>query len=117
MAIVNILLLAIFVGALISLPFFLKWLAKGDILYTEVPERTAKAIMRSGSLDHFVMSLKEYHLNKPGSRRFDPTKPEWEVLKNRPNKNYDDRNPLSRWLGLYWVGIPPFRKVYSYTFA
>jgi regulator of protease activity HflC (stomatin/prohibitin superfamily) len=113
-----ILLAVVLAGMLIGLPFFLKWLAEGNILFTTVPEGTAKAVLKSKTLDHIVLSLKGSHLNKPGSLWYDPALPDWEVVKNvRGSKiTYEDRNFLSRWLGIYYVGIPPFRTVYEYLF-
>ncbi len=110
-------LLVITLGLAICLPFFLNWLADGDILYTKVREGTAKAVMRGKSLNHLVMSLKGSHLNDPEASWFDPSIPEWEVVKNEPGITCDSRKFLSRSLGLYFVGIPPFRSVYAYTFS
>jgi len=111
-----ILLIVVIAGMLIGLPFFLKWLADGNVLFTTVPEGTAKAVLKSKTLDHIVMSLKGFHLNKPGSYWYDSDLPLWEVVKNKPGIKYEDRNFLSRWLGIYYVGIPPFRTVYEYLF-
>ena len=112
-----VLLALVLAGMLIGLPFFLKWLAEGNTLFTTVPEGTAKAAMKSKTLDHVVMSLKGSHLNKPGSSWYDESIPDWEVVENVSEVSYEDRNFLSRWLGIYYVGIPPFRTVYTYRFA
>ncbi|MBA3789426.1 hypothetical protein H0X32_03490 [Patescibacteria group bacterium] len=115
-------LFAFVLGGLIALglglPFILRELADGDILFTTVQEGTAKAIMRGEDFDHFVMAFKNYHLNDPRKKRLhDPRKPDWEVLPDTESaEHYDDRHPLVRWLGLHWVGIPNLRTVYTYPF-
>jgi hypothetical protein len=107
-------------GTAIATPFFLNWLADGDVLFTKVKEGTAKAVMIGKTFSHFVMSHRGYHLNIPGNPEFDPREPAWEVLENKRGKTpdfYDDRNWLFKKLGIFYVGIPPFRSVLRYKFA
>lgn len=116
---------AIALGAGIA-PFFMNWLADGDVLFTKVREGTAKAIMTGDTFHHFLLSHRGYHLNDPRWKkvddddRYDNSLPAWEVIKN-PNaelpEKYDDRGWLLRKLGLFWVGLPPFRSVYEYNFV
>lgn len=105
--------------------FFLKWLAKENILFTTVHEGTAKAIMLGDSFDRFIMSFEKYHLNVPGGPEYRSDKPDWEVLYHGPDNedgfptddaHYDRRNWLLKQLGLYWVGWPWAARVYVYPF-
>jgi regulator of protease activity HflC (stomatin/prohibitin superfamily) len=105
------------IGIGAATPYFLKWLAIEDILFTPVPEGTAKAIMRSESLDHFVMSDSHLHLNDPNRRWYDSKLPVWEVLGNVHGESYKDPNVLAHWLGLAWVGLPDLRTVKRYMFS
>lgn len=121
--------LAIVVLAMVTvgIPFFLKWLAEENILFTTVKEGTVKVIMRGGSLDRFLMSFSGYHLNDPSNKsRYKEDQPEWEVLyhgKGNPHgftkeedDYYDDRPALLKNLGLYWVGWPWANSIYVYAF-
>lgn len=108
-------------GTAAASPFVINWLADGDSFFTKVSEGTAKAVMRGGtrgSFDHFVMAFEGHHFNVPGSDWFDRTIPAWEVLDNDPvdDKYFDLRDPLTKWLGVYYVGIPPFRQLKEYRF-
>lgn len=112
-------------------PFFMNWLADGDVLFTKVKEGTAKAIMTGDTFHHFVLSHRGYHLNDPrwkkdpADDRYDNSLPAWEIVPNpdvtkpggKPPEVYDNRGWLLRKLGLYWVGLPPFRSVYEYNFV
>lgn len=109
------------VGAVaISSPLWLKSLAKSDILVTEIEEGSAKAIMKSESFLRFVMSFEDHHLNDPEAAWYDDRFPEWEVHRRNPSESasraFDNRSGLMHWLGLYFVGIPPFRNVHTYEF-
>lgn len=108
----------------VGIPFFLRWLAEENILFTTVKEGTAKAIMRGNSFDRFVMSFAGYHLNDP-EKDWCKSCPEWDVLYHGKNNKdgfderdavYDDRSPLLKHLGLYWVGWPWANSVYVYAF-
>lgn len=100
-----------------SLPFLMNWLADGDDLYTKVAEGTAKAVMRGKSLSRIIMSFQGHHLNDPSAPWYDESLPEWEVLKNDLGETYESRGWLTKKLGIYSVGIPPFMSVYNYRFA
>jgi len=118
---------------LIATPFFMTWLADGDILFTKVREGTAKAVMAGDSFHHFVLSHRGYHLNDPRwrgtshSHLYDDSASPWDVLKNPtgdgslPPEAYDPRSGTIGWvmrkLGLFWIGLPPFRSVLSYSFS
>jgi hypothetical protein len=110
-------------GSAIAFPFFLNWLAEENILFTKVQEGTVKTILRGRSFERHIMSFENYHLNDP-SHRFDPSKPEWEVIYHgveagtveERNARYDDRHPLLKHFGLYWVGLPWANSVYVYSF-
>lgn len=115
---------AIALGAGIA-PFFMNWLADGDVLFTKVREGTSKAVMSGSTFHHFLLSHRGYHLNDPRWKKHDDTRyddyfPAWEIVKN-PDKElpekYENRGWLLRKLGLYWVGLPPFRSIYEYNFV
>ncbi|HVW82998.1 MAG TPA: hypothetical protein VHC68_03615 [Candidatus Paceibacterota bacterium] len=104
-------------------------LARRNILFTFVQEGTVKAIMRGKTFDHLVMSYHGFHLNDPRKPWYKDSSPPWEVLQNdwkdfseaggdarALEERYDDRFWFERFLGAYWVGIPPFRKVLWYKF-
>ena len=123
-AAVLIVLAALLVAVIgfIALSFFLKWLAKENILLTTAKEGTAKVIMRGDSFDRLVLSFKKYHLNDPKGRGYRSDRPDWEILYHGPDnengfskkneqgeneqedKYYDRRPWLLKHLGLYWVG-------------
>src|SRR3989344_2741485 len=121
----------------IALVLFLPWLAQESVLFTTVKEGTAKAIMRGGSFDRFVMSFEGYHLNVPSEPGYDSSEPDWQVLyhgRNNtsgfgegaakgtpsadglPDSFFDRRLWLLKTLGLYWVGWPWATSVYVYQF-
>ncbi len=97
-------------------PFLLRWLADGDVLFTTVREGTVKTVMKGNSFEHMVMSLRGYHLNMPGDRWYDRNLPKWEIVRNPANEECDSRSYITRKLGIYLVGVPYLRKVYSYHF-
>lgn len=110
----------------VGIPFFLKWLAEENVLFTTVKEGTVKVVMRGGSLDRFLMSFSGYHLNDPANKQYRADQPEWEVLYHgKDNRHgftreddeyYDTRPALLRHLGLYWVGWPWANSIYVYAF-
>lgn len=116
-----LLVLAVLVA---SIPFFMKWLAVENILFTTVKEGTSKAIMRGKSFDRFLMAFDGYHLNDASKPWYRADHPEWEVLyhgrKNgdpgEKDNQYDDRSWLLKHLGLYWVGWPWANSVYVSAF-
>jgi len=101
-----------------SSPFLLKALAKGDTLVTEVPEGAAKAIVKGQTFSRFIMSYENHHLNDPRALWYDDKLPEWEVIRHLPKEadDYQNHSRLLDWLGLFWVGLPPFREVHKYDF-
>lgn len=119
-------LAVLIVVAVVFFPFFLKWLAQENILFTTVQEGTVKAIMRGRSFERFIMSFAGYHLNDSMKTWYKPEHAKWEVLyhgKNNGNRfadesddYYDDRPWLLKHLGLYWVGWPWANSVYVYAF-
>lgn len=105
------------VAAYIATPFMLSGAAEDNVLYTKVTEGTGKVIVKGRSFHSAILSFRGYHLNDPKRHYFNPKEPEWEVLENEPGNHYEHRPAYTREFGLYWVGIPGMRKVYTYKFA
>lgn len=95
---------------------FSRW-ADDDRFFTKVKEGTGKVIVKGKTFHRAVLSFKGHHLNEPGKSWHDPSQPDWEILPDKPGKNYDDRPHLLKEFGLYWVGIPGMRNVYEYHFV
>lgn len=95
------------------LPWVLKNFSEHNFFITAVQEGTAKAIMKYGEFDRFVLSWKGHYLDK-----------DWNVKEFEKGKETaDDMHPKSihsmdRWLpgGLRWVGWPFGNTVYCYHF-
>ncbi len=104
-------------GAYIATPFLLSTSANSNLLYTKVPEGKGKIIAKGKSFHRAILSFRGYHLNERGKPHFDENEPEWEVLPNKPGKNYETRPQYTRSFGLFWVGIPGMREVYKYDFV
>ena len=107
-----------FVLLVVALPFFLQWLAQQGILVTFVQEGTLKIVLSGDSFHHILMSYKGHHLNDPHKPWYDAQIPAWEILPHAAGEDaaYDRRPWLARVLGIYWVGLPPFRKIRTYHF-
>jgi hypothetical protein len=123
-AVIALLAVAGFILVFIGFP----WLAKEDVLFTNVKEGTVKGIVRGKTFDRFIMSFAGYHLNDPSKEGYREDRPKWEVLyhgdKNTndfkgdemKDGHYDKRHWLLKHLGLYWVGWPWANSVYVYQF-
>lgn len=118
---------ALVYGTLLLLRYF----AQGNFLYTMVMEGTVKTIMAGNSFSRHLMSFKGYHLNDPRMpwHNEDPHPrqgwrdgikdkhwPDWEVLYNNEDVEYEDREWLLVYLGIYWIGWPWANGVYIYQF-
>jgi regulator of protease activity HflC (stomatin/prohibitin superfamily) len=110
-------LVALVLLAVVALVLF-PWLAEENVLFTTVKEGTVKTIMRGDSLDYFIMSFAEYHLNDPSKDWYNLNQADWEVIYHGKGKGnqYDDRPWLLRYLGLYWIGWIWRASVYVYQF-
>ncbi len=107
------------VAAVGYFPFFLKWLAGENILFTTVREGTMKTIVRGKGFERFIMTFAGYHLNDPTESWYKQDQPKWEVLyhgNTEKDEKYDNRSALLKHLGLYWVGWPWANSVYVYAF-
>lgn len=93
-------------------PIILKGWAKENILYTLAPEMKGLVAITGGKFHHAILASDSYHLNDPRKRWFNPSLPPWEVL---PGKK-DDRWPMIREFGGYWIGLPWFRSLKRYQF-
>lgn len=110
-------LVALVLLAVVALVLF-PWLAEENVLFTTVKEGTVKTIMRGDSLDYFIMSFAEYHLNDPSKDWYDLKQADWEVIYHGKGKDkkYDARPWLLRYLGLYWIGWIWRASIYVYQF-
>jgi len=93
----------ILIGTLILVLIY--WLATQDVFFTLVREAEAKAVMKGDSFCKFVTSHAGYHFEKSGTNR-----EKWRVEGGDGEPNF-----LEKWLGIDWIGIPPFYKIYQYT--
>lgn len=93
-------------------------LAEEGILFTNVEDGQAKAVMHGKTFAFIIMAFAGYHLNDSRKKWYEQEVPQWEVLPNTEEDNYyDDRPWLLKHLGLYWVGWPWTNKVvYVYKF-
>lgn len=86
---------------LVGLIVGLDTLAKNGILFTKVREGTAQMIMTGDSLVRPIISMRGHRVQEDG-----------EIV-----AGHTGRFPLFAWLGWYWVGLPPWRNIYTYTFT
>ena len=121
-------IISIFLWSLVIVILVAVKSSKKNVLFTQPKEGTAKAVLRGESFDKMVMAWEGHHLNSPGSAWYNTSRPDWEVLLNH-QKDKPDRNPIwtrEKWMngrsflekkfGVYWVGIPLFKKVHTYMF-
>lgn len=130
------------VHTIIRFPFFIKELARKDMLFTTVKEGTVKAVVRGESFDHFIMGFAGYHLNDPRWKDADKQGwkrdlyreefPDWEVLYHGPRNPYgfeetDDSyydvrhtnglfDKFLKHFGIHWIGWPWSHSIYVYEF-
>lgn len=107
---------ALLTGAYWGSGFVFSGWADNDRFFTKVKEGTGKVIVKGKTFHRAILSFAGHHLNDPSKSWHDPSEPDWEILPNEPDENYDDRLHLSKEFGLYWVGIPGMRSVYEYQF-
>lgn len=104
-------------GIYVTLPWTLGNLAKRQTLVAFCKDGRAKVVVgRGGKFKHVIMVYTGYHLNDPRKSWYDPNIPDWERVEDEKGKTYDDRPWFMREADVYWVGIPPFRKIYWYPF-
>lgn len=117
LAILAIALTGTIAWIVVSLPWILGSLAKRQVLVAFCEDGTAKLVVdRGGKFKHAIMVYTGFHLNDPRKTWYDASLPDWEIVRDEPGKKYDDRHWLVREAGVYWVGIPPFRRVHWYAF-
>jgi len=92
-------LLGILIGLVLSSPFWPYLLAQFDLFFTFVKEGEAKIVVAGQSYVKTILSLSGYIVARDGT--IVTGTPWW-------------KSPFERWFGTYWVGIPPFRKIFSY---
>ena len=83
---------------LIVLFYLLYNLAKSGILFMFPQEGTITAIVKGDSYKRFIVNIKGHHLDDESGK----------IVKSDPS-----HQPPKRWLGLEWVGIPPFYRVHT----
>ncbi|HDQ16757.1 MAG TPA: hypothetical protein ENN31_01380 [Candidatus Vogelbacteria bacterium] len=103
-------LVSIALGIVLSFPLWGYWLAEKNFFFTTIPEGRAKIVVKGEDYVRTIISWRDHHLDKNG-----------DVVDSSPSdpplvlNNWWDRL-LSR-LGIYWVGIHPWRSIYSYKFS
>lgn len=105
---------ALLTGAYWGSGFIFSGWADNDRFFTKVKEGTGKVIVKGKTFHRAILSYAGHHLNEPGKSWHDPSQPDWEILPNEPDENYDDRMHLSKEFGLYWIGIPGQRSIGKY---
>lgn len=102
--IVNLLLI---LGIVATFPFLFFALAKYDIFFTLLTSNEIKFVVQSdGSLDRIIHDVKGYW--------YDTEHHEFKKDDPDPTKRKKNKTFLQRKYGLYWVGIPPFKKIYEF---
>ena len=108
--------------AIIGLVYFL---AKNNIFITFVEEGTAKTILKFGKFSRAIMTYEGYGLDTEWTIRDKENEVDdkgnitcnGKLLKNDQGKNIKLRKePLLRFGGLRWVGIPLIHSVHRYNF-
>lgn len=90
---------------LCCLPFLFFGLAKYDIFFTLLTSNEIKFIVQSdGSLDRIIHDVKGFWYNTETH----------EFEKNDPKEPKKTKTSLQKKSGLYWIGIPPFKRIYSF---
>ncbi len=110
--VMNWISVGIFVMALVNiacLPFFIREMARRNLIWTLVEEGTAKAIMGAGDsgFQKFVYQYTGWRLNE-----------KWDVVSETKTRE-KFRDKIRRWLGLTGVrllGIPGLHSVHRYRF-
>lgn len=96
--------------------FLIYFLAKYNIFFTIVEEGSAKAIMRGGEFQRFVLAYKGYTFSKRKGKEWDlvPLKQDNEPFSFLP-KFFGERF-RKIFGGIRWVGIPFLNTIYEYNF-
>lgn len=83
-------------------------LATADLFFTFVEEGEAKIIVAGKSYRKTILSLTGHKINEndDGNKKKDYISED----ETPPKKPF-----FERWYGAYWVGIPPFRKIHTYS--
>jgi len=117
-------LAAVWLIAFVAIPYlvtFIVWLlATQNLFWTVVKEGRAKAIMLNDKFHHCVMSLDGHIFAKENNGGLGENHP-WDIVLDQRTKNKWDMKNVINFLfpfmkNIYWVGLPPFSKVYSYEF-
>lgn len=101
-------------------PLWLFWLANNPRFahlspFTTLRDGEAKVVMRGDSFRRAIARKEGCDIVTPNNHSLYPGTKLWDVVKR--NAIAPQSEPfLQRWLGLYWVGLPPFQKLYRYSF-
>ncbi len=107
--------------AAITSPLWLFWLANSPRLahispFTTIRDGEAKVVMRGDSFRRVIGRKEGCDIVTPENKEHYPGTKVWSVVQRNPDA--PKREPFfQKHLGLYWVGIPPFQKLYHYTFG
>lgn len=113
-------LLMVFLAAITS-PLWLFWLANSPRLahlspFTTIRDGEAKVVMRGDSFRRVIARKEGFDIVTPDNKQYYPGNKLWDIVQR--NQQAPKKEPyLQRKLGLYWVGIPPFQKLYHYNFG
>ncbi|HQG98689.1 MAG TPA: hypothetical protein PLO75_08700, partial [Thermotogota bacterium] len=107
--------------AAITSPLWLFWLANSPRLahlspFTTIRDGEAKVVMRGDSFRRVIARKEGYDVVIPQNEGYYPNNKIWDIVEKNPEAPRKE-SFLQKNLGLYWVGIPPFQKLYHYNFG
>ena|GEM_PF-1810626 len=107
--------------AAITSPLWLFWLANSPRLahispFTTIRDGEAKVVMRGDSFRRVIGRKEGCDIVTPENKEHYPGTKVWSVVQRNPDAPKREL-VFQKHLGLYWVGIPPFQKLYHYNFG
>jgi len=107
--------------ATITSPLWLFWLANNPRFtfispFTTIRDGEAKVVMRGDSFQKVIARKEGCDVITPQNKVYYPDNKVWDIVQRNPEAPRKE-SFLQKNLGLYWVGIPPFQKLYHYNFG
>lgn len=98
-------------SVIVMLPFIFFGLARKDVFFTLLASNEMKFVVSGeGTLEKILLNLDEYRIENGEIKSNKWTDP------NGDPQTTDVKKPiLARLFGIWWVGIPPFRKIHSFS--